>query len=58
MRKMAAVLSIFGLALSTVPAFAVFYGITSTGTYKQLMLAGMVVWFVAGSYWFRLRKSP
>jgi high-affinity Fe2+/Pb2+ permease len=58
MKKSAALLSILGLALSTVPAFAVFYGMIDSGTYKQLLFVGMLVWFAAGGYWFRLRKSP
>jgi hypothetical protein len=57
MKKAAVLLSILGLALSTVPAFAMFYGMIGSGTYKQLLFVGMLVWFASGGYWFRPRKS-
>lgn len=58
MKRISGMVAIVGLALSLLPAFFVFAGELAMDVYKQLMLAGTVLWFIAGTYWFRNRSSP
>lgn len=46
-----------GLALSILPAFLVFAGTITWGTYQALMVAGMVLWFGSALVWIKPEKT-
>lgn len=45
------ILSYIGLALTIIPVFFVLNGSMSDETYKSLMLAGTIGWFVTAPFW-------
>jgi hypothetical protein len=52
-RRVLQIVSYTGLALSIVPAFLVFGGAVTKGTYLWLMLLGMVLWFSTAIFWVK-----
>lgn len=57
MKAIAFILSVVALALSVVPSFLVFYGVIPWERHAQLMIAGMVLWFVTAPFWMKTKPS-
>lgn len=53
MRLLLIIISIAGLVLTIVPSVLVFSQTISMDTHKQLMLAGMLLWFFTAPYWLK-----
>jgi len=53
MKTLLIILSIAGLALTIVPSALVFAGDMTLDTHKQLMLVGMLAWFVTAPFWMK-----
>lgn len=53
MRIAAIAVSAVGLLLTIVPACMVFAGALPWATHASLMVAGMLLWFLAAPVWFR-----
>ncbi|MEX0929590.1 MAG: hypothetical protein WD266_12155 [Balneolales bacterium] len=47
------VVSMLGLVLTVAPSVFVFFQVIDVETHKQLMLAGMLLWFLAAPYWMK-----
>ena len=56
MRTVALITALIGLALTTVPSFFVFLGSLSWGDHAQLMLIGMLLWFIFAPIGMKSRK--
>jgi hypothetical protein len=52
-RRVLKTVSYLGLAASIVPAFLLFGGVVSKGTYLWLMILGMVTWFGTATFWIK-----
>ena len=57
MKTFLGIVSIFSLALTIVPALLVFTTIIDVALHRTLMLAGMVLWFIAAPAWLRMNRS-
>lgn len=51
MKLIIKVISFLGLALTLIPSFLVFTGVTTLDTCKLLMFIGSVVWFISAPSW-------
>ncbi len=51
MRKAAIFVSALGLLLTLLPSVLVFAGAVSSGTHKNLMVLGMLLWFGTAPLW-------
>jgi hypothetical protein len=51
MRAIVILVSVVGLLLTVLPAFAVFAGAITWQTHATLMLVGTVLWFAAAPFW-------
>lgn len=50
-------LSFLGLALTIIPVFFVLNGSIGDDTYKNLMLAGTLIWFFTAPFWIFNKKA-
>lgn len=57
MKPFLILVSILGLALTVVPSFLVFYGVINWSTHAQLMLVGMILWFISAPFWMKPKKD-
>ena len=53
MKTLLQLLSLLGLVLTVVPSLLVFLGKIPWELHSQLMLAGMVLWFVTAPFWMK-----
>lgn len=44
-------ISFLGLALTIIPSFLVFMELMEVATYKNILLAGTLIWFVTAPFW-------
>jgi hypothetical protein len=51
------IVAIAGLGLTLIPALLVFTNQMDASLQNQLMALGMVLWFTAGSVWFRGKRG-
>jgi len=51
MKPVIKIISFLGLALTIIPSFLVFAGVTTLDTCKLLMFFGSVVWFISAPSW-------
>jgi len=51
MKRVLTLLSYIGLGLTAIPAFFVFAGVVSFELYKNLMIAGAILWFMTAPFW-------
>ncbi len=57
MRILLIAISIIGLILTVVPSILVFTQNITLETHKQLMLAGMVLWFGTAVFWIKEKNE-
>ena len=57
MKKVLMLLSLIGLCLTLIPSYFVFKGSLSWNSHAQLMLAGMVLWFLTAPFWMTDKKG-
>lgn len=53
MKTLAKIVSYAALGLTVLPAVGVFTGAIPHGTHRDLMFAGMVLWFVSAPVWMK-----
>jgi hypothetical protein len=53
MKSILKILSYSGLALTIIPSLLVFKGIIPIELHYNLMIAGMVLWFVSAPFWMK-----
>ena len=53
MKNLLKLVSAVGLVLTIVPAFLVFSGSITWDGHANLMLAGMILWFVTAPFWMK-----
>lgn len=56
MKIILSIIAAIGLGLTVIPAFLVFSGLMTLDSHKNLMVVGMLCWFV--SVPFLLKKKP
>ncbi|MEX0882686.1 MAG: hypothetical protein WDZ72_04365 [Cyclobacteriaceae bacterium] len=57
MKLLIKILSYLGLGLTLFPSFLLFSGIIESGTCKQLMMFGTVLWFITAPFWMNKNQS-
>ena len=57
MKPFLRILSYIGLLLTVVPSVLVFAGSISLDLHKQLMAAGMLLWFLTAPFWMNLKEA-
>jgi hypothetical protein len=57
MKPLLRILSYIGLLLTVVPSVLVFAGSISLDLHKQLMAAGMLLWFLTAPFWMNLKEA-
>ena len=53
MKTILKIISFSGLVLTVIPAFMHFYSEITWDTHADLMLAGMIVWFLTAPVWMK-----
>ncbi|MEN6454962.1 MAG: hypothetical protein ABFD10_11940 [Prolixibacteraceae bacterium] len=56
MKWLLIILSFIGLALTIVPSVLVFKGVIGMENHFQMMVAGMVIWFVTAPFWMKSKS--
>ena len=51
------IISYIGLALTIIPSMLVFSGLIDISVNKQLMAAGMALWFFGAYFWINREKK-
>ena len=57
MKLLLKLVALLGLLLTLVPSFLLFSGLIERTTQTGLMVAGMLVWFIAAPFWFGQKKK-
>lgn len=57
MKPLFKIASFFGLGLTVIPAFMVFFGTISWETHALLMVVGALLWFATAPFWL-LKDNP
>lgn len=58
MKKILLIASLTGLCLTVIPSFLVLGGKISWAFHSNLMMLGMLLWFISAPFWFGKEKEP